>query len=487
MNVLSGLKPEKVFNFFEEISAIPRGSKKEEQISKYLVDFGKSRGLETIQDETLNVIIKKNATPGYEGVPPIILQGHMDMVWEKNLDTEFDFENEGIKLVIDGDYIKAKGTTLGADNGIAVAYALAVLDSHDIPHPKLEVLITSDEETGMSGVLALDGSLLEGKYLLNLDTEDEGEIYVSCSGGNRTTVTIPVTYTDSILDSFFNISVRGLFGGHSGDEIHLQRGNSNKIMARILKSISDRLTINIVEINGGSKTNAIPREGDVLISVAKKDLEILNEILIESTKDIIEELRVSDPSVKIIMTEVSGEKISKVMDVNTTNKIINTLFLYPNGVQRMSLDIEGLVETSLNLGVLTTEDAGVVLQSAIRSSVDPAKSLLTKEIETLAMVMGAKFEQGAAYPAWKFNPNSKLQDMALQVHEKSTGKKAVIKAIHAGLECGLLSEKLPDCDMISIGPNMFDVHTPEEKLSISSVENVWKYFLDILKYSKNYL
>ena len=206
MNVLSGLKPEKVFNFFEEISAIPRGSKKEKQISAYLANFGRSRGLETIQDEALNVIIKKDATPGYEDVPAIIIQGHMDMVWEKNLDTEFDFEKEGLKLLIDGDFIKAKGTTLGADNGIAVAFALAVLDSNDIPHPKLEVLITSDEETGMSGAMALDGNLLEGKYLFNIDTEEEGEIYVSCSGGNRTTLTIPVTYTDATLDSFYNIS-----------------------------------------------------------------------------------------------------------------------------------------------------------------------------------------------------------------------------------------------------------------------------------------
>ena len=487
MNVLSGLKPEKVFNFFEEISAIPRGSKKEEQISEYLVNFGKSRGLETIQDEALNVIIKKDATPGYEEIPAIIIQGHMDMVWEKNLDTEFDFEKEGLKLLIDGDFIKAQGTTLGADNGIAVAFALAVLDSKDIPHPKLEVLVTSDEETGMSGAIALDGSLLEGKYLFNIDTEEEGEIYVSCSGGNRTTLTIPVTYTDTALDSFFNISVRGLFGGHSGMEIQLQRGNSNKIMARILKAVSDKLTINLVEINGGSKTNAIPREGDALISVAKKDIETLNEILADVAKAIVEELRVSDAGVKISITEVKGLESSRVMDIETTKRVINTLFLYPNGVQRMSLDIEGLVETSLNLGVVTTEDEGVVLQSAIRSSVDAAKALLTKEVETLAVVTGAKFEQGATYPAWKFNPNSKLQDMALEVHEKSTGRKAGIKAIHAGLECGLLGEKLPDCDMISFGPNMFDVHTPEEKLSISSVENVWKYFLDLLKSSKDYL
>ena len=487
MRVLSGLKPEKVFNFFEEISAIPRGSKHEEEISKYLANFGRSRGLETIQDEALNVIIKKEATPGYEDVPAIIIQGHMDMVWEKNLDTEFDFETEGLKLLIDGDFIKAKGTTLGADNGIAVAFALAVLDSNDIPHPKLEVLLTSDEETGMSGAIALDGDLLDGKYLFNIDTEEEGEIYVSCSGGNRTTLTIPVVYTDSILDSFYNISVRGLFGGHSGMEIHLQRGNSNKIMGRILKAITEEVTINLVEVNGGSKTNAIPREGDLLISVAKKDIETLNNILITTVKAIVEELRVSDPSVKITMTEVEGLEGTKVMDLETTKRIANVLFLYPNGVQRMSLDIEGLVETSLNLGVLTTEETGVVLQSAIRSSVDAAKTLLTDEVKALALISGATFEQGATYPAWKFNPNSKLQGMALDVHEKSTGKKAGIKAIHAGLECGLLGEKLPDCDMISFGPNMFDVHTPEEKLSISSVENVWNYFLELLKSSKDYL
>jgi len=487
MKILSGLKPEKVFLFFEEISAIPRGSKKEEKISEYLLNFGKSRGLDTIQDEALNIIIKKDATPGYETIPAIIIQGHMDMVWEKNLDTEFDFENEGLKLLIDGDFIKAKGTTLGADNGIAVAFALTILDSNDIPHPKLEVLLTSDEETGMSGAMALDGSLLEGKYLFNIDTEEEGEIYVSCSGGNRTTFTIPVTYTDTILDSFYNISIRGLFGGHSGMEIQLQRGNSNKIMGRILKAISDKLTINLIKINGGSKTNAIPREGDILISVAKKDIKTLHKIIDNVTKNILEELRVSDAGIKITMTELNGTKPSKVMDIDTTNRVINTLFLYPNGVQRMSLDIEGLVETSLNLGVITTEDTGVILQSAIRSSVDAAKALLTKEVETLAVITGAKFEQGASYPAWKFNPNSKLQNMALEIHKKSTGKKAGIKAIHAGLECGLLSEKLPNCDMISFGPNMFDVHTPEEKLSISSVENVWNYLLDLLKSSKDYL
>jgi dipeptidase D len=268
-------------------------------------------------------------------------------------------------------------------------------------------------------------------------------------------------------------------------EIHLQRGNSNKIMGIILKAIIDQLTINLVEVNGGSKTNAIPREGDAIISVASTDVDTLTKILADVTNNIKDELRVSDPGVEITMTEVEGAK--KVMDIETTNKVINTIFLYPNGVQRMSLDIEGLVETSLNLGVLTTEEAGVVLQSAIRSSENASKALLTKEVETLATLVGAEFETGATYPAWKFNPNSKLQEMALEVHEKSTGKKAGIKAIHAGLECGLLGEKLPDCDMISFGPNMFDVHTPEEKVSISSVENVWKYFLELLKSSKDYL
>jgi len=487
MSVLEGLKPEKVFKYFEEISAIPRGSKHEEKISEYLYNFGKSRGLETITDDAMNVIIKKEATPGYENAPTIIIQGHMDMVWEKNLDTEFDFENEGLKLFVEGDFIKAHGTTLGADNGIAVAFALAVLDSNDIPHPKLEVLLTSDEETGMSGAIALDGSLLEGKYLFNIDTEEEGEIYVSCAGGNRTTLTIPVNFVEPTLDSFFNISVRGLFGGHSGIEINLQRGNSNKILGRILKAITDKISINLVEVNGGSKTNAIPREGDAIISVSSKDIKTLEEVLTNVTKDIKDELRVSDPDVKITLTKIDEFEGKKVMDSDSTNKVINTLFLYPNGVQRMSLDIEGLVETSLNLGIVTTEKNSVVLQSAIRSSENSSKALLTKEVETLAEVLGCQFEQGASYPAWKFNPNSKLQKMALEVHEKSTGKKAGIKAIHAGLECGLLSEKLPNCDMISFGPNMFDVHTPEEKVSISSVENVWNFFLNLLKESKNYL
>jgi dipeptidase D len=486
MSVLNGLKPEKVFKFFEEISAIPRGSKKEEKISAYLKEFGESRGLETIQDEALNVIIKKEATPGYESVPGIIIQGHMDMVWEKNLDTDFDFDKEGIKLKIDGDYIKAEGTTLGADNGIAVAFALAVLDSNDIPHPKLEVLITSDEETGMSGAIALDGSLLDGKYLFNVDTEEEGEIYVSCAGGNRTSLTVPTNYVKSSFDKYLNISVRGLFGGHSGMEIHLQRGNSNKIMATILKEIMDEVSINLVKINGGSKTNAIPREGDALIALSSNDVDKVKEIIARVSAEITEELRVSDPGVKITVEEVKSED-NKVMDDTTTKNVINALFLYPNGVQRMSLDIEGLVETSLNLGVLTTTENGVMLESAVRSSVDAAKAKLTKELATLAELVGAEFEQGATYPAWKFNANSKLQDMALDVYEKSTGKIAGKKAIHAGLECGLLGEKLPECDMISFGPNMFNVHTPEEKLSISSTENVWNFFLNLLKESKNYL
>ena len=485
MAVLTGLNPNKVFQYFEELSGIPRGSKKEEKVSEYLANFGRSRGLETIQDEALNVIIKKEATVGYEDVPTIILQGHMDMVWEKNLDTKFDFETEGLNLEIDGDFIKAKGTTLGADNGIAVAFTLAVLDSSDIPHPKLEVLITSDEETGMSGAIALDGGLLEGKHLFNIDTEEEGEIYVSCAGGNRTTVTVPVVYTTTPNSKFYNISIRGLFGGHSGVEIHMQRGNSNKIMGRILMAISEEIEINLVEINGGSKTNAIPREGDSVIGVNSKDIQKLEEIITKIKKDLLEEQRVSDPKLKITLTEV--ETTPKTMDAESTKKVINMIYLYPNGVQRMSLDIEGLVETSLNLGVVTTEKSGVVLQSAIRSSVDASKTQLTKEVEILARVVGADFEQGATYPAWKYNPNSKLQEMALEVHKKTTGKKAGIKAIHAGLECGLLGEKLPDCDMISFGPNMFDVHTPEEKLSISSTENVWNFFLNLLKESKNYL
>ena len=464
MKVLQNLEPKAVFEYFEEISNIPRGSGNEKEISDYLLNFGKSLGLESIQDKALNVIIKKPGTKGYENAPTVIIQGHMDMVCEKNNGVEHDFEKDPLKLRIVDDYIYATDTTLGADNGIAVAYAMAILASNDIPHPPIEVLITTDEETGMSGAMAIE----------------EGYLLVSCAGGVRSTGTINIEKQDIKDKALIKINISGLKGGHSGMDIIKERGNSNKILGRVLKGLSREVKFNIISLNGGSKNNAIPREAEAIISTSINDEETVMNVIKNWNDIIASELRAQDPGVKI-EGSIASENLEKEFTDESTSKVLDLLYLYPNGINSKSVDIDGLVESSTNLGVLTTNDTTVEFDSAIRSSVPSLKEEIVLRSKTIVELLGGEFTTTSDYPAWQYNPDSQIREICQRVHKELYGKEAEIVAIHAGVECGLFNEKLGNLDMISFGPNLYDVHTPDEHMSISSVKNCYEYLKAILK------
>ena len=480
MKVLQNLEPKAVFDYFEEISNIPRGSGNEKEISDYLLNFGKSLGLESIQDKALNVIIKKPGTKGYENAPTVIIQGHMDMVCEKNNGVEHDFEKDPLKLRIVDDYIYATDTTLGADNGIAVAYAMAILASNDIPHPPIEVLITTDEETGMSGAMAIDKENIDGKILINLDNEEEGYLLVSCAGGVRSTGTINIEKQDIKDKALIKINISGLKGGHSGMDIIKERGNSNKILGRVLKGLSREVKFNIISLNGGSKNNAIPREAEAIISTSINDEETVMNVIKNWNDIIASELRAQDPGVKI-EGSIASENLEKEFTDESTSKVLDLLYLYPNGINSKSVDIDGLVESSTNLGVLTTNDTIVEFDSAIRSSVPSLKEEIVLRSKTIVELLGGEFTTTSDYPAWQYNPDSQIREICQRVHKELYGKEAEIVAIHAGVECGLFNEKLGNLDMISFGPNLYDVHTPDEHMSISSVKNCYEYLKAILK------
>lgn len=480
MKVLENLQPAKVFKYFEEMSMIPRGSGNEKGISDYLVNFAKERNLEVIQDEALNVIIKKKASKGYENAPGVIIQGHMDMVCEKTKESTHDFMKDPLQLRVEGDNVYATNTTLGADNGIAVAYALAILDDDSISHPALEVLVTTDEETGMGGAMAFDGSLINGKYLLNIDSEEEGKLLVSCAGGLRTKVVLDTEFENNTEKELLKIEVKGLKGGHSGMEILKQRGNSNKLMGRVLAKISESVTFNIVEINGGSKNNAIPREAECIIAVESDNIKEVTEIVTKMGDNFKNELLSVDENVKVVCEHLNNRS-ERIMSEDTTKKITALLNLIPSGVDTMSMDIEDLVQSSTNLGVVKTNKNNVEFDSATRSSVGTLKEDLVSRIKIAAQLTGASVETSGEYPEWQYEKNSKLRELCKEVYKRLSGQDAEIIALHAGLECGLFKEKLHDVDMISFGPNLYDVHTPNEHMSIKSVQNVWKFLLEILK------
>lgn len=480
-NVLKNLKPYEVFKYFEEISEIPRGSGNEKGISDYLVSFAKEHNLEVIQDASLNVIIKKPATPQYENAPIIILQGHMDMVCEKNTGTVHDFEKDPLNLRIDGDMVYATGTTLGADNGIAIAMALALLASKDIPHPALEMLVTTEEETGMGGAMGLDPKSIDGRMLINIDSEEEGKLLVSCAGGVRETISLPITW-DKVKENTIPcaVRIRGLKGGHSGMEIHKGRGNSNKIMGRFLSSLSEALDFNLVSLSGGAKNNAIPREADAVILIAPEHKGLLEESLNVWNNILKNEFKVSDPEVDLQL-EVLDTKFEKAFSKETTEKAIDLLFIIPNGIQTMSMEIAGLVQSSTNLGVVVTTEKAVEYDSAVRSSIRSLKEDILNTTRIAAKVIGAGFETRSDYPDWQYDANSKIRRVFEKVYKDMYGSDPEIVAIHAGVECGLFKEKFGEIDMISFGPNLFDVHTPHEHMSISSVERSWNYLLEVLK------
>ena len=468
-------KLELVFKYFEEISKIPRGSGNEKGISDYLAQEGRRLGLEVIQDETLNVIIKKEASEGYENSPAVILQGHMDMVCEKNKDVDHDFSKDPIELEVKGDYLYAKGTTLGADNGIAVAMGLALLASGDIATPKLEVLFTVNEEVSMEGAMNLDGSVFDGRYIINLDSEEEGCILVGCAGGNRNCTTLPLEFKSSEKQGFL-IELKGLLGGHSGMEIDKNHANSNKLMGRIL----DLLTVDydLVNVNGGLKTNAIPRECDAVIAVDTKDIDQLKSELAKIESIFKHEYRIPDPDVKIELSETSFEK---VLTDECKNKVIQLLNLIPSGIQTMAADMPGLVESSINLGVVTTKENVMTFEATTRSSVETRKDYINNTVKLVAESLGADYEETDHYPSWERAIDSKLEEISIETYKKLTGNDPKILTIHAGLECGLFLKKMDGCEAISIGPNAYDVHTPNEHVSISSIKNVWDYLVACLE------
>lgn len=467
MKKLRNLKPERVFYYFEKICSIPHGSGNTKQISDFCAAVAKDLNLEVIQDDMNNIIIKKPATKGKENSPGVVIQGHLDMVCEKTADCDIDFFNDGLDIYVEDGFVKAKGTTLGGDDGIAVAMALAILEAKDIAHPDLEVLFTVDEETGMYGAQALDGSLIKGRMLLNIDSEDEGIFTVSCAGGINAVLTLGYNVENNEKPCC-KITVDGLMGGHSGVDIDKGRLNSNQVAAAFLKTLDN---FNLVSINGGLKANAIPSYTEIIIAT-EQDIENLAEAFALKKRE------ETDAGLKITVEAVN--KANFAMTDADSAKVVDYLFNMPNGIIGWSKNIEGLVETSLNLGILKTEKENVVCSFALRSSVNCEKySLLERLTEYSDKFGGTVFSDGD-YPAWEYKEDSVLRENMCRVYREMYGKEPEIIAIHAGLECGLLSEKLPGLDAVSIGPDMKDIHTPREKLSISSVESLYGFVIKLL-------
>ncbi|MBU5590408.1 aminoacyl-histidine dipeptidase [Clostridium sp. MSJ-4] len=478
--ILKDLEPKSVLKYFEDISRIPRGSGNEKEISDFLVNFAKDRNLKVIQDKALNVIIKKCGTKGYEKAPTVIIQGHMDMVCEKNIGTNHDFTKDPLKLRIKDDYLYATDTTLGADNGIAVAYALALLDSKDIPHPPLEVLITTEEETGMGGAFNLEAENIKGRILINIDSEEEGKLLVSCAGGLRNKIILPICWEEENENrDFYVIRIRGLKGGHSGMEIDKGRANSNKLMGRILVDILKHIDFRLVSLTGGSKNNAIPREMDAKIAIKAKDYEKLKSLTEKINEVFKNEYKVSDPEVKIIVENIEGN--NKIFSKESTEKAVKLLYMIPNGIQSMSMEIKDLVQSSTNLGVVSTTEKGVVFDSAVRSSIGSLKEDILTQSQIISELLGATIETTSSYPEWQYDADSNIRKIFQKVYKDLYGKDAEVIAIHAGVECGLFKEKFGEIDMISFGPNIYDVHTPDEHASISSMKNMWEYLVAVLK------
>lgn len=475
------LEPKIIWNHFEDLNAVPRPSKKEERVRQFMVDFGKSLGLETIVDKIGNVIIKKPASKGYESRETVILQTHIDMVHQKNATTEFDFSTQGIQSFIDGDWVKAKGTTLGADNGMGVAAAMSFLSSKDLAHPAIEALFTIDEESGMTGAKQLDGSILNGKILLNLDTEDDDEFSVGCAGGIDTNTFY--TYSEENVPAnyiSFTLTLSGLKGGHSGMDINLGRGNANLLMNRILYTGTQVADIRICELNGGSLRNAIPRESVANIAVpASKKSEVTKAL--ENIAGIIKaEYHVNEPGMKFIITENSS-KPAKMIAKADQDKCIRAIYTTPNAVWKMSENIPGLVETSSSLAKVVFKDGQFTTQSLQRSMVESGKEDIANAIRLTYELIGAKVVQDGAYPGWAPNPDSKILKVLEKQYVALFNEQPKVKACHAGLECGILGEHLPNCDMISFGPTIRNPHSPDEKVNIQSVQKFWKFLTNVME------
>ena len=474
------LEPQIVFDCFAEVNKVPRPSKKEEKMIEFLKNFGEGLGLETRVDEVGNVIICKPATKGYENVPTVILQSHFDMVCEKNADVEFDFLNDPIQTYIDGEWMKAKGTTLGADDGIGVAMQMALLKSDDLQHGPIECVFTRDEETGLTGAEGMKSGFMSGKYLINLDSEDEGQIFVSCAGGARTMATYDLGLTAMPEGYFtFKVEIKGLTGGHSGDDINKKRANANKLLVRFLCDEMQKMDLRLVDIHSGGLHNAIPREGWAICAVPMAMKEQVRIDLNIYAAALSEEYSVTEPELQCLLE--SQPTADTCLEVEGTKRMLLSLRAVHNGIYAMSQDMEGLVETSSNLASIHHTDGQVVVATSQRSSIGSARENMSQVVAAALQLGGAKTDIGEGYPGWKMNPNSVILKVATDSYRRLFGKEPLILAIHAGLECGLFSEKYPGLDMISVGPTLRGVHSPEERLHIPSVDLVWQHLLDILK------
>ena len=478
---IKDLEPKIVWKYFHEITQVPRPSKKESKIIEYIEGVAAGKNIDIKKDKAGNLLLFKPATKGYEKLPTVILQAHMDMVCEKNNDVKFDFDKDPINTVIDGEWLRANGTTLGADNGIGVAAALAIIASDDIEHGPIECLFTVDEETGLTGAKAIQEGFMTGSILLNLDSEDEGEIYVGCAGGKGTVATFTYEATSAPASySFFNITVTGLNGGHSGGDIHKGLGNANKILARFLYQLQQKYPFCISKIEGGNLHNAIPREAYAVIGTASENREPIRVMLNNFAADIENELKRVDPKVRLVMETVDSPE--KCLPESLKEKLIYSLLACPHGVIDMSHEIEGLVETSTNLASVKMSGATkIIVGTSQRSSTESAKNAIADQVASVFQLAGAEVEHGEGYPGWAPNPESKILQVAQKSYRNLFGKDAKIKAIHAGLECGLFLEKYPYLDMISFGPTLRGVHSPDERMEIKTVDLWWKHLLEILK------
>lgn len=481
MRALENCEPKRVFYYFEELCKIPHGSGNTKQISDYLAGFAKEQGLEYVQDEMNNIVIYKPATPGYENAPTVIIQGHMDMVCEKRPDVEHDFTKDPLNISVKDGYVTANGTTLGGDDGIAVAYGLALLESKEIAHPALEVLITVDEEIGLLGAVGLDCSVLKGRRLINLDSEAEGSLWISCAGGLSGISRIPVKRVEAEGQKV-KIKICGLMGGHSGAEIDKKRANANVLMGRFLYTLQKTAAYEIISMAGGQKDNAITRE--CTAELLAEDAEAVKLCAEKVQKGLREEYTGSDEGITIEVTEQGSSK-EMVLHPTSREKVLFFLMEVPFGIQKMSGSIEGLVETSTNIGIMKLEEESFMGTSSVRSSVGAASDALSDKICYLTEFLGGTYTVQGAYPAWEYRKDSPLRDKMVEVYQDMYGQKPNVVAIHAGLECGLFYKKIDGLDCVSLGPNMKDIHTSEEVLDIASTERVWNYLVKVLEYLKD--
>ncbi|RNI21862.1 aminoacyl-histidine dipeptidase [Rufibacter latericius] len=477
---IESLEPKSLWQNFAALNAVPRPSKKEERVIKFIQDFGNSQGFDTITDEVGNVIIRKPASPGMEDRQTVVLQSHLDMVHQKNADTDFDFNSQGIEMYVDGDWVRAKGTTLGADNGIGVATLMALLVSRDIAHPPLECLFTIDEETGMTGAMGLKGGLLTGTILLNLDTEDDRELTIGCAGGVDVTATGSYNEEHIPFDfAGYRLSITGLTGGHSGMDIHLGRGNANKLMNRILYQAASKFNARVYSIDGGSLRNAIPRESFAEVALPEAKADVFEQFILKQAEILQAEYALTDANLQLQAEPIDLPEFAISYDFQ--NQLLRALYACPNGIHRMSPAISGLVQTSNNLARVLVKDGTYSIQCLTRSSVDTEKADLAQAIQSTFELAGAAVTQKGSYPGWTPNPDATIVKTMTDLYQQMFREAPHVNACHAGLECGILGTNYPEMEMISFGPNITGAHSPDEKVQISSVQKYWAFLLETLK------